>query len=58
MMTEMPETGRVRARCVWWLSGQCKGGRRCLCLPEQRQDPPADQRPEAPRTDDDRDEPG
>lgn len=47
MMTELPETGRVRGRCVWWLSGQCKGGRRCLCLPEQRQEP-RDELPDGP----------
>ncbi len=28
---------RVRARCVWWLSGQCKGGATCSCLPWPRE---------------------
>jgi hypothetical protein len=32
------ETGRVRGRCVWWLSGQCKGGLTCTCVPWPRRD--------------------
>ncbi|HEX3648881.1 MAG TPA: hypothetical protein VHV49_10665 [Pseudonocardiaceae bacterium] len=51
MTTELPETGRVRGRCVWWLSGQCKGGSRCLCLPEQRPERPDDQQRAAPEED-------
>jgi hypothetical protein len=49
MMTELPEIGRVRGRCVWWLSGQCRGGRQCSCLPERRPDPPEEsEEPAAP----------
>jgi hypothetical protein len=40
-MTEESISGRVRARCVWWLSGQCKGGATCTCLPPPRQEPGA-----------------
>lgn len=25
--------GRMRGRCAWWLSGQCKGDGDCTCLP-------------------------
>lgn len=36
-MTDESTAGRVRSRCVWWLSGQCKGGATCTCLPWPRQ---------------------
>jgi hypothetical protein len=40
-MAEESSTGRMRGRCVWWLSGQCKGGATCTCLPWPRQEPGA-----------------
>jgi hypothetical protein len=36
MNAEESTSRRVRGKCVWWLSGQCTGGRACTCLPWPR----------------------
>jgi hypothetical protein len=54
-MSDESAIGRVRARCVWWLSGQCKGGATCACLPwpQPDKDPSPDPiRPPAKPADD------
>jgi hypothetical protein len=45
-MSEESAVGRIRGKCVWWLSGQCKGGARCNCLPWPRWQPETDLVPE------------
>ena len=32
-MTQQTEAARRRSRCVWWLCGQCTGGKNCRCIP-------------------------
>lgn len=41
-MVQVTERAKARARCVWWLSGQCHAGHDCRCVPLPA---PADQVP-------------